>query len=175
MSGKTTVLLLFLLGLLMLFIKTAGAGELLPNQNSPQKGPGEGKRWGLVLTHKLPEIPKVPTFPRFSILLPLWGLPLSSKVPNRMLSDYQCYFENNILGLTIGQDIGHLTSVWEVVFPAREWLINTIGTGHWHKESWYSLYLATRNSWEIWGCCRRPTNCELICQVYRPNPKECKC
>ena len=35
MSGKVTVLLL-LLCLLMLFIKTAGAGELLSNKTSPK-------------------------------------------------------------------------------------------------------------------------------------------
>ena len=73
MSGKTTVLLL-LLCLLMLLIITAGAGELLPNQNSSKKGPKEGKHRGLVPTHQLPEIPKVPTIPPFSIPLPLRGL-----------------------------------------------------------------------------------------------------
>ena len=89
MSGRATALLL-LLCLFMLFIKTAGAGEVLPNQNSPKKGPGEGKCRGLVLTHKLPEIPKIPTIPPFSSHLLLQGLPLSKKVPNRMLSQWEC-------------------------------------------------------------------------------------
>ena len=73
-SGKATVqLLLLLLCLVIQPMETLGAGELQLNERSQEKGPGEGKRRGFVLSQKLQETPKVPTVPPFSIPLSTSG------------------------------------------------------------------------------------------------------
>ena len=120
-----------------------------------------------MLSHKPPETPKVPTIPPLSMSsFPLGGLPLSKKVPSRMLSDDWCCFESNMFRFDKRPRRGPFNPVCEVGFPPSEWPVNTTGTGHWHEESWGSLYLALETSSGNMGLLRKPTRGELIGQVH---------